>query len=201
MAVSNHLGLYLPTRDDYISVKRDLSDNYEIIDESVFSNSQAIENLQSEIGKVVDGNSCSGFTLNKGDYVIVKNSTITGITDGLYTYSSSTSKSAGNAVSAGELTAVSGGIANELNSKFTSLIVSTNGTCNSSGEATLSYPTGYTKDNCIIVSVKAYNSGHAAHIYQNQGYYMIYLADDGIHFNGGSAMNGRDCEVFLTHIS
>ena len=71
-----------------------------------------------EIGKVVNGNSCTDFTLNTGDYVIVKNSTITGITDGLYTYSSSTSKSAGSAVSSGELTAVSGGGFNALNSKI-----------------------------------------------------------------------------------
>ena len=86
-----------------------------------------------EIGKVVNGNSCTDFTLNKGDYVIVKNSTITGITDGLYTYSSSTSKSAGSAVSAGELTAVSGGGLNELNSKITddnNFVAATNHTVN-----------------------------------------------------------------------
>ena len=86
----------------------------------------------AEIGKVVNGNTCSDFTLNKGDYVIVKNSTISGITDGLYTYSSSTSKSAGTAVSAGELTAVSGGGLNELNSKSTANVTSiTNFTPNS----------------------------------------------------------------------
>lgn len=38
MATSENLGLYLPTRDDYISVKRDISDNMEIIDAAVGQN-------------------------------------------------------------------------------------------------------------------------------------------------------------------
>lgn len=42
MATSENLGLYLPTRDDYISVKRDISDNMEIIDEAVGNNTNNI---------------------------------------------------------------------------------------------------------------------------------------------------------------
>ena len=126
----------------------------------------------AEIGKVVVGNTCAGFTLNKGDYVIVKGSTIAGITDGLYTYSSSTSKSAGSAVSAGELTAVSGGGLNDMNSKLTSMVttqkLNVSGFDGSARETTLQITTrtGYTPY-IIGIDAQNFNASHNI-IYWNQ---------------------------------
>ena len=91
------------------------------LDHELESTNQAVANLQDAIGKVVDGNT-SALTINEGDYVIVKNSTISGIVDGLYKYSSSTSKSSGTAVSSDELTVTSGGGLNELNSNIANLL-------------------------------------------------------------------------------
>lgn len=79
--------------------------------------SQDIAKLQSQIGIVVDGNSAA-VNVASGQYVIVKNSTITGITDGLYTYSGSTTKTAGNSFTSSELTAVPTGGLNSLYDKL-----------------------------------------------------------------------------------
>ena len=65
MAVSTNLGLYLPTREDYISVKRDLSDNYEIIDESSGM-------LEKGIAIVVNGDTAPR-AISSGDYLFIKN--------------------------------------------------------------------------------------------------------------------------------
>ena len=76
MATSTNLGLYLPTRDDYISVKRDISDNMEIIDAAVGSNTSSVSNIDSGLAYVAVkvGNNWqipSGKTAHIGDYVIV----------------------------------------------------------------------------------------------------------------------------------
>ena len=65
MAVSTNLGLYLPTREDYISVQRDLSDNYEIIDESAGM-------LEKGIAIVVNGDTAPQ-AISSGDYLFIKN--------------------------------------------------------------------------------------------------------------------------------
>ena len=76
MATSTNLGLYLPTRDDYISVKRDISDNMEIIDSAVGANTIGVANIDSGLAYVAVkvGNNWqipSGKTAQIGDYVIV----------------------------------------------------------------------------------------------------------------------------------
>ena len=76
MATSTNLGLYLPTRDDYISVKRDISDNMEIIDEAVGANTSGVSNIDSGLAYVAVkvGNNWqmpSGKTAQVGDFVIV----------------------------------------------------------------------------------------------------------------------------------
>lgn len=65
MAVSTNLGLYLPTREDYISVSRDLSNNYEIIDKSAGM-------LEKGIAIVVDGDTAP-LAISSGDYLFIKN--------------------------------------------------------------------------------------------------------------------------------
>ena len=100
-----------------------LNENFDKIDEyagnndqEIASTNQVIAKVQDEIGIVINGNKAT-INVASGQYVIVKNSTITGITDGLYTYSGST-KTAGNSFSSGELTAVSAGGLNSLNDKL-----------------------------------------------------------------------------------
>jgi hypothetical protein len=83
---------------------------------NITAQSQAIQKLEDEVGKVVNGNTCL-LNISIGDYVIVKNSTITGITDGLYTANAAVG--AGTAVVQANLTAVSGGGFNALNGNMT----------------------------------------------------------------------------------
>ena len=74
-----------------------------------------LDNLQSSLGIVLNGNTTS-VAVAKGQYVIVENSTITGITDGLYT--AAAAWDAGFTVTAAYLTAVPNGGLNALNSNF-----------------------------------------------------------------------------------
>ena len=68
--------------------------------------------LQNSIGYVCDGNTCAA-SVAAGQYVILKNSTITGCADGLYTAAQAIP--ANTAIDATYLTAVTGGAANSLN--------------------------------------------------------------------------------------
>ena len=76
MATSENLGMYLPTRDDYISVKRDISDNLEILDEVVGANRDGVSKLDSGLAyvavKVGDNWQLqSGMSAYANDFVIV----------------------------------------------------------------------------------------------------------------------------------
>lgn len=121
MATSNNLGLYLPVREDYISVKRDLSDNYEVIDAAV-----------GELDVIINGNTAS-VNVTSGQFVTVINSTITGITDGIY--KATANVSAGTAFTSSNLQSVTSGALNDLNSQISTLngnIATIDlGTCNS----------------------------------------------------------------------
>lgn len=107
MAISNNLGLYLPVREDYISVKRDLSDNYEVIDAAV-----------GELDVIINGNTAS-VNVTSGQFVTVINSTITGITDGIY--KATANVSAGTAFTSSNLQSVTSGALNDLNSQISTL--------------------------------------------------------------------------------
>ena len=74
-----------------------------------------IDTVEDDIGIVVTGNTASQ-NIAKGQYVIVKNSTITGVTDGLYTANNNVTS--GSAVVAADLTAVTAGGLNSLNSNL-----------------------------------------------------------------------------------
>ena len=78
-----------------------------------------ISGLQGEIGYVVDGKQCAN-AVATGKYVIVRNSTITGVTDGLYTAAKAIT--ANTNIDSTYLTAVSsGGVANSLYDQIVTL--------------------------------------------------------------------------------
>lgn len=115
MAVTTNIKLYKPSGNDYVSVERDLNENYEKIDEAVGNNSNAI-------AIIIDGNTSTADVI-AGNFVFVRNSTITGVTDGLYTANNNVAH--GTAFGQADLTAASNGGLNALNdhlAKFDSLI-------------------------------------------------------------------------------
>lgn len=78
--------------------------------DTALQNADAV--LQNAIGYVCNGNTCAA-SVAAGQYVILKNSTITGCADGLYTAAQAIP--ANTAIDATYLTAVTGGAANSLN--------------------------------------------------------------------------------------
>ena len=95
------------------------SDNWrEIFDahnESVDALNSNIAKLQNELGIVCDGNKCT-VSATTGQYIILKNSTISGCADGLYTAAQAIP--ANTAITSAYLAAVSNGGLNALNSKL-----------------------------------------------------------------------------------
>lgn len=116
MATTPNIGLYKPTRDDYVSVQRDLSNNYDLIDAAVGQNNT----LLNDMDIVINGSSSSD-NVTKGQFVTVRNSTITGITDGVYR--SKSNKSSGTAFTSSDLEQVTSGTLNFLNEKYKTTIV------------------------------------------------------------------------------
>ena len=70
------------------------------------------------VAVTVEGNKAS-VNVTSGQYVIVQNSTISGITDGAY--KATANVTAGTAFTSGNLTAVSGGVANSLNDQIANI--------------------------------------------------------------------------------
>ena len=119
MATSNNLGMYLPTREDYISVKRDISDNLAILDAAA-----------GNMDILVNGNTAS-VNVTSGQFVTVLNSTITGVTDGIY--KAVANVAAGVPFVAANLTSPTSGALNELveqiediNSNITNILTAKN---------------------------------------------------------------------------
>lgn len=86
----------------------------------IAENNQEAQDLKDAIGIVINGNTAAR-SVAPGQYVIVRNSTITGITNGLYKYSGSTTKTAGNSFTSSELTAEPEGGLNALNGNIATL--------------------------------------------------------------------------------
>lgn len=76
---------------------------------NISKNTTSINKLQSEVGIVIDGKT-SSYNVSVGDIVVVKNSTISGISDGLYKTTSAVS--AGTAFTSAKLSAISTGLGN-----------------------------------------------------------------------------------------
>ena len=75
--------------------------------------------MASELDIVVDGDS-STVNITAGQFVSVRNSTITGITDGIY--KAANNISANTTISSSDLTAVTAGALNDLNSNLASIV-------------------------------------------------------------------------------
>ena len=101
---------------DHWSVSQNMTYQINQINNRLITDEAHINNLQSSLGIVLNGNTTS-VAVAAGQYVIVENSTITGITDGLYT--AAAAWEAGFTVTAAYLTAVPNGGLNALNSKIT----------------------------------------------------------------------------------
>lgn len=80
--------------------------------------SQVIANLQNEIGIVCTGNTCA-ISASTGQYVVLKNSTISGRADGLYTAAKTIP--ANTVIDSTYLTPVSGGGLNDLKGQVDAL--------------------------------------------------------------------------------
>lgn len=83
--------------------------------DSVDAHDAGIEGLQDALGIVVDGDQAA-VSASTGQYIILKNSTITGCTDGLYTATKAIP--ANTAIDNTYLSAVSGGGLNALNTQI-----------------------------------------------------------------------------------
>lgn len=114
MAVSDNLGLYLPDREDYISVQRDLKSNYEIIDEHAGM-------VEDGIAIVINGDTAPR-AISSGQYLMIKNHS-TLATGG---YHATANIANGASVTSSNVAADSDGIANALNSKITRQTISNN---------------------------------------------------------------------------
>ena len=110
MAVSDNLGLYLPDREDYISVQRDLKSNYEIIDEHAGM-------VEDGIAIVINGDTAPR-AISSGQYLLIKNHS-TLATGG---YHATANIANGASVTSSNVAADSDGIANALNSKIPSVV-------------------------------------------------------------------------------
>lgn len=103
---------------DHWSVSQNMTYQINQINNRLITDESYINSLQNSLGIVLNGNTTS-VAVAAGQYVIVENSTITGITDGLYTAASAWE--AGFTVTAAYLTPVTNGGLNSLSSKISGL--------------------------------------------------------------------------------
>jgi hypothetical protein len=138
---TTNLSLKKPGLDDDALIS-DLNDNSDILDSKigpvgnvslqtqinneVTARQQAdtslndnIAKLQNELGIVCNGNKCT-VSATTGQYIILKNSTISGCADGLYTATQAIP--ANTAITSAYLSAVSNGGLNALNDRITTFI-------------------------------------------------------------------------------
>ena len=100
---------------DHWSVSTNMTYQINQINNRLITDESYINSLQNSLGIVLNGNT-TPVAVAAGQYVIVENSTITGITDGLYT--ANAAWEAGFTVTAAYLTAVPNGGLNALNSNL-----------------------------------------------------------------------------------
>ena len=131
---TSNLGLTKPAYDEAADIVPAVNNNMDTLDSKIgpvpantsvqaqiASNNQAIAKLDESIAIVSDGNTHGAIA--SGQYVYVKNHGT--LTEGLYTANSAISANA--TLSSSNVTAVSGGGLNALNSKITSLTEQLNG--------------------------------------------------------------------------
>lgn len=139
MATSTNLGLYLPTREDYISVQRDLTSNYEIIDDAYGEQ----KSFESGIAIVINGDNAPD-DITAGQYLFIKNhsSLATGA------YHAKSNIASGSSITSSNVDPDPDGIANSLNSKIGNKLDASKVTF----EASASKINAWTNnDSCILV--------------------------------------------------
>lgn len=157
MAVSDNLGMYLPTREDYISVSRDITDNLKLLDAAA-----------GKLDIIIDGDTASQ-NVTKGQFVTVLNSTIAGITDGLY--KAAANVASGTSFVAANLTAVTSGALNALGVKSESVTFTTN----SSGNYTMG--SSWAKDSRVILDIIQDRSNNS--YYTGAAFFVFGTSTDG----------------------
>lgn len=119
MTQTTNLGLKkIDGGDNWRQIFDDHNQSMDLVDE-------AVAKLQEELGIVCDGNMCA-IAASAGQYVILKNSSISGLEDGLYTASKAIP--ANTAIDSTYLAAVSKGGLNALNSNLDLMMVRVNNT-------------------------------------------------------------------------
>lgn len=166
---------------DHWSVSTNMTYQINQINNRLISDESYINSLQSSLGIVLNGNTTS-VAVAEGQYVIVENSTITGITDGLYT--AAAAWEAKVTVTAAYLTAVPNGGLNALNSKLTNMVYwgSESVTVSNTDTFTITIPTGRT-----VVGVFIRDWGQPIKYFAQSGTTVtIYLSSA---LNGGTRIN------------
>ena len=151
MAVTPNLNLYKPDEEDYVSIARDLNENYEKIDAAFGSHSDAIANLQSGLAYIVGNTNATGVSLAVGQYVYVKGHST--IPEGLRKVKGSSAIGNGGSITTNNTEAVSEGGLNALNSNITA---DTQITSCTSDDITINGHTGYYKrtDHLVTFAIK-----------------------------------------------
>lgn len=122
------------------AVKLEGTDNWRNIFDAQNETAEAVDQLTEDMAIIVSGNQTSHTGgAAAGQFVLVRNSTITDITDGLYTAAQAIP--ANTTIDKTYLTAVSGGALNALNSKLGKQIKSETFTATSNSDSVVAVPT------------------------------------------------------------
>lgn len=96
------------------------NDNWREIFDDQNATAQAANQATADLAPIINGKRCA-LSVASGGYVLLRNSTITGKADGAYTAAKAIP--ANTDLDGSYLTAISGGVANALNSKITNMVI------------------------------------------------------------------------------
>lgn len=189
MAVSDNLGLYLPTREDYVSVKRDISDNFEEVDDFAGG-------VMNGLAIVADGD--THIAIASGQYVYIRNNP-NGVSEGMYTANSAISANA--SIYPANVTSVSGGISNALNGKLPEIFTQTKTITTNSDGVVIFYDLSASSNAILSATIvrdgSAYNSW-AGFIpgASGDGFLSLKMIDNGV--NPVKSLPSTTAKVKLT---
>ena len=137
--------------------KLESTDNWREIFDVHNDSVDAEDKLAQDTAPIVNGNK-SATGAASGEYVLVRNSSITGITDGVY--KAAAAIPANTAIDSTYLTAISGGIANDLNSRIK--IGEVTSSCSFTEDITGTNTHVYKNANTVHVQYQGESKTHAA---------------------------------------
>ena len=113
----------------------------------------AHDRIQAEVAPIINGKRCS-LGAASGEYVLLRNSTITGKADGAY--QAAKAIPANTDLDSTYLgSAITGGLVNELNNKIIEkdriIEVHTDGIATAGGTKDIDYPSGFNQSNCVVL--------------------------------------------------